>query len=509
MAFASFGKLHQAGLSIALSLFVMLCAALTLTPALLRVGAKWVFWPWMPRQPQMTPGPPAGGSMHMAAPSGRPTIGVFDALWHRAGDVILRRPATMWLIAFLALAPFAVGAIVCYNRVDYGLITDLPRQAPSVTGTDVIRAHFPAGDTGPVTVLIQNPQADFSDPDVIDLVGTLTKRLMSQKDRLQIADIRSVANPLGLTPTAEQILASEAAQGIAERAELRERTVQHYVGHGNTGSQVTRLDVVLAVDPFARQSIQVLTRLDDAIRQGLTGVLAKNSEVYPVGPTASVRDLKAVADHDRLLINGLVVAVVLTVLLLLRLGVGLSLYLVGTVIFSYLASLGVTFAVFWSLDPDKFPGLAWTVPLFLFVVLVAVGIDYNIFLISRVREEAERNGQIRGVGDALARTGTIISSCGIIMAGTFSSLLLGGHLAEMTQLGFALAFGILLDTFVVRPLLVPSFLVLVRSGRLGKLIHHPATATHGGVPVGTGTRNECPHSRRTGLTPAQILGRTL
>jgi RND superfamily putative drug exporter len=180
-----------------------------------------------------------------------------------------------------------------------------------------------------------------------------------------------------------------------------------------------------------------------------------------------------VAEHDRLLINGLVVGVVLGVLLLLRLGVGLALYLVATVVFSYLSSLGVTFALFWALDPEQFPGLAWTVPLFLFTVLVAVGIDYNIFLLSRVREETERCGPVRGVGEALARTGTIISSCGIIMAGTFSSLLLGGRLAEMTQLGFALAFGILLDTFVVRPLLVPSFLVLVRSGRLGMLARNP------------------------------------
>ena len=92
--------------------------------------------------------------------------------------------------------------------------------------------------------------------------------------------------------------------------------------------------------------------------------------------------------------------------------------------------------------------------------------------------------QIRGIGDALAQTGTIISSCGIIMAGTFSSLLLGGHLAEMTQLGFALAFGILLDTFVVRPLLVPSFLVLVRSGRLGKFTKSTAPAVDRRVAAG-------------------------
>jgi putative drug exporter of the RND superfamily len=483
MAFASFGKLHQAGLSIALSLFIMLCAALTLTPALLRVGARWVFWPWMPPRQESAPPSSANEPAHTAAPAGRQTIGVFDALWHHAGEAIVRRPATMWLIAVLILAPFAVGAVVCYNRVDYGLITDLPANAPSVIGTDVIRAHFPAGDTGPVNVLIQNPHVDFSDSDVIDLVGTLTKGLMSHKAQLQIADVRSVADPLGMTPKAEQILSSAAGQGITARAELRERTLEHYVGHGANGTHVTRLDVILSVDPFARQSIQVLDRLQDAIRQGLSGALASNSDIYPTGPTASVRDLKVVADHDRILINGLVVGVVLAVLVFLRLGIGMSLYLVGTVVFSYLASLGVTFAVFWGLDPTRFPGLAWTVPLFLFVVLVAVGIDYNIFLISRVREESERSGQIRGVGEALGRTGTIISSCGIIMAGTFCSLLLGGRLAEMMQLGFALAFGILLDTFVVRPLLVPSFLILVRSGRLRTLFRHAAPAPERGVPA--------------------------
>jgi RND superfamily putative drug exporter len=489
MAFASFGKLHEAGLSIALSLLVMLCAALTLTPALLRLGSRWVFWPKVPRGPELAARSVHGGpNTAPATPQAvRPAIGMFDALWRRIGEAVVRRPATLWLIAFALLAPFAIGAIACYNHVDYGLITDLPRQAPSVIGTDMIREHFPAGDTGPVTILIRNPRVDLSNPDVIDLIGTLGKRLMDQKDQLQIADVRSVADPLGMTDKAERFLSSDLPAGIAARIEakaaLRERALQHYVGQGTNGANVTRLDIVLSVDPFSRQSIQVLNRIEEAVRQGLPQQLAGNSEIYPIGPTASVRDLKVVADHDRLLINGLVVAVVLGVLLLLRLGVGLSLYLVATVLFSYLASLGVTFALFWALDPAGFPGLAWTVPLFLFTVLVAVGIDYNIFLLSRVWEESERSGSVRGVGDTLARTGTIISSCGLIMAGTFSSLLLGGHLAEMTQLGFALAFGILLDTFVVRPLLVPTFLVLVRSGRLGKLIKNSMPTFSRRVPA--------------------------
>jgi len=139
---------------------------------------------------------------------------------------------------------------------------------------------------------------------------------------------------------------------------------------------------------------------------------------------------------------------------------------VVTVVFSYLATLGVTFAVFWLLDPAGFSGLDWKVPIFLFTILVAVGEDYNIFLITRVKEEQKSHGPIHGVREAVVKTGGIISSCGFIMAGTFASLM-SGTLVEMKELGFALAFGVLLDTLVVRPLLVPSFVILLRRKETG------------------------------------------
>jgi RND superfamily putative drug exporter len=135
-------------------------------------------------------------------------------------------------------------------------------------------------------------------------------------------------------------------------------------------------------------------------------------------------------------------------------------YLLATVLCMYYATLGAT-ALVGTLVGGRAPGeVDWRVPFFLFTILVAVGEDYNILLIMRALRERKRLGAEGGVRRALARTGGTITSCGLIMAGTFATLMLAG-LSTLVQVGFALAFGVLLDTFVVRPFLVPAFAVLV------------------------------------------------
>ena len=205
---------------------------------------------------------------------------------------------------------------------------------------------------------------------------------------------------------------------------------------------------MLTYSPFSPQGIAALGRIEQAIDAAIPENLRPNSQLYSHGLTASVRDLSHIVQQDRTRIELLVIAAVCVILILLLRGLVVTLYLLASVLFSYYTTLGVAFLVFWLLDPAGFQGIDWKVAIFLFTILVAVGEDYNIFLLTRVHEEERRHGPIGGVTEALVRTGPIISSCGIIMAGTFSSLL-AGSLSELRQLGFALAFGVLLDTFVV------------------------------------------------------------
>jgi RND superfamily putative drug exporter len=190
--------------------------------------------------------------------------------------------------------------------------------------------------------------------------------------------------------------------------------------------------------------------------------LQATTKIGLTGATSTINDLKRITTSDQRRIHVLVALGIYAVLVALLRRPGISLYLVVTVVFSYLAALGLTDLTFRALErgAGTWDGLDWTVGLLLFVILVAVGEDYNILLMARVLEEQGTHGVREGTRRAMAQTGGIISACGIIMAGTFGSMLTGS-LTSLRQLGFALSMGVLLDTFLVRPILVPAFVVLI------------------------------------------------
>jgi RND superfamily putative drug exporter len=394
----------------------------------------------------------------------------------------------IWVTSMLLMLPFAIVGLLFYTHLSYGLLSDLSVSSPSVQGTRAVREHFPAGATGSITVLVRNDDVDFTDESTgIAAIDELTQSLHKRKQELQLAEIRSVAFPLGGT---ERML--DLAAG-AKRKLYRQKSIDYYVcTQGPLEHHVTRFEMTSELDPFARDSITHLSRLEDEIHRLLPAALQSQTQILVSGSTASIRDLKAVTDRDQIRIDLLVVVGVFVILVVLLRKVTLCAYLILTVLFSYLVALGATYSFFWLTD-SQFAGLDWKVPMFLFTILIAVGEDYNIFLMTRIEEEQRDHGNVKGVIEALSKTGRIISSCGIIMAGTFASLC-AGSLKGMTQLGFALAFGVLLDTFVVRPILVPGYLVLLHSGRFGKIgtwLGGPAIVAD---PAATAPSTPSPHS---------------
>lgn len=451
------------------------------------------------------------------------------------------------------LLPLAVVGGLRYENLTYGLLGDLPHDAPSRKGTRTLQEHFPAGTAGPGTLLLNAPAVNFSSDRGVYLVEQLTERLWSRRDELRIADIRSVAYPLGIKehrdqssepdalmrllpdlarrlsdaadfpfmtdkpqpipqeqlgddqPETTALAAGIFLEGLAElvrgaepsepirkelaaladrslhRAAAIRRSIEEYSSAIDSPEDdpagVTKLTLVFQLDPFSRRAIRNLDDVEQAIQSELPTAL-KDAEVYLLGPTASLRDLKDVSTRDRRTVKPLTAAVVLLVLIVVLRKFGVSVYLILTVLYGFLTTYGATYLLFRFLQGDESTGLHWTVPLFLFVLLVAVGADYNVLLVSRTDEEQDRHGSIEGVAVALHRTAAVISGCGIVMAGTFSSLFFVGTLDGLRQLGFALTFGVLLDTFVIRPLLVPAFLILLHGGKFGRLGRFLGTKQH-------------------------------
>jgi RND superfamily putative drug exporter len=206
------------------------------------------------------------------------------------------------------------------------------------------------------------------------------------------------------------------------------------------------VQAVLEPNPYSTEAFDLVEPIRDAAHSAAPGAVVG-------GPTAVEFDVRDAAGWDSTVIPPIILLVVFLILIGLLRAVIAPLVLIGTVILSYLAALGVGYFVFDVIF--GFPGSDPSLPLFSFVFLVALGVDYNIFLIARAREETGKHGSEQGILRALAVTGGVITSAGIVLAGTFSVLAVL-PLTFLTELGFVVAFGVLLDTFLVRSVLVPA-----------------------------------------------------
>ncbi|MCA1726863.1 MAG: MMPL family transporter, partial [Actinobacteria bacterium] len=212
--------------------------------------------------------------------------------------------------------------------------------------------------------------------------------------------------------------------------------------------------------PYATRSLEAADRISEIARLSLRDTPLPPGQLRVTGASPFFADISRVTARDvRIIVIAVILGVFLVLVLLLR-SILAPVYLVLTVLLSFAATLGLTSVVFQGMLGEE--GLVWWLPIFLYVTLVALGADYNIFLMGRIREEARTTDSRQAVATGLAATGHVITSAGLILAGTFAALL-AAPFAGMVQLGFSATMGLLIDTFIVRSLLVPSIAVLAGS----------------------------------------------
>jgi RND superfamily putative drug exporter len=313
-------------------------------------------------------------------------------VWARIGRRIALRPRVVWITTAVLLGALALG-LTGLKASGLTNAESFRGHPDSVAGQTVLDQHFPAGAGQPVQVF-------------------------------------------GNAASGEQLASAlRAAPGITA---VTSPAIQ--AGHAY-------LEATLTSAPDSQAAYTTIDRVRAAVHA------VPGSDALVGGNTAVNLDVQRAAAHDRDLIIPIVLVVVFVILCLLLRALVAPIVLIATVVLSFAATLGVS-ALFFD-HVFHFGGADTSFPLFVFVFLVALGIDYNIFLMTRVREEAKRHGARRGALAGLAATGGVITAAGAVLAGTFAVL---GTLPVtfLTELGFAVAFGVLLDTIVVRSVLVTA-----------------------------------------------------
>ena len=465
LIFAAIGLYSSLGPTLAIAVAVMLAAGLTLIPALLVWIGRAAYWPLTPRYL-----PDQAGQQ--AAPRG---------LWASLGRWTARHRVAAVLGSLALLGLLALGNLG--SQPTFNFLTAFRNPTDSSEGYAILQKHFPAGTLAPTSVLLTFSGANA---DAYQHLVALDNLTVAASQVSGVAKVQGPTRPDGGAPIVPPatLQAGIAALPQSLRDAIRSgrgltpttcagpqcpptdpqfaalvgayAASTTYVSPDNTTVQ---LSVILKDDPYSLSAIDRIAPLRDKINQAIAANgLGGSVTVHIAGQTSLLADTLSYNQRDTLLIVPAVLALVGIILALLLRSLVAPLYLLGAVTLNFLASIGVCGFVFQRIQHQD--GFSYAIPLYTFIFLVALGADYTIFLMSRVREEAQRRGLEAGTPLAVARTGGVITSAGLILAGTFA-VLTSLPLRDLYQFGVCVAVGVLLDTFVVRGLFVPGIVLLL------------------------------------------------
>ncbi|MBC2057232.1 MMPL family transporter [Listeria booriae] len=395
---AKYGSIHNFAVPFSLSILIMMISSLTLVPALLGIFGRISFWPFVPRTEAMA-------KEHAAKKGKKVKIHRENRFWHRVGEISAHHPIKTFVITLLILGGCALFATQV--KYTYDTLSTFPKDMPSREGFTLISDHFGAGQLAPMNLIVKTN-------------GEKT----AMRENLQKTD------------------------GI--------ETVS--VGVPSTKNRdYTMYTIQLADNPYSNAAMDLIPDIRDTAQTTMSDAGLSKNNVWIAGQTATQYDSRAVTKDDEALIIPLVIGLIALLLLAYLRSITAMVYLVATVLLSFFSALGLGWVIIhYIMGTEAIAGL---IPIYAFVFIVALGEDYNIFMISSIWKKSRELPLREAIAEGVGQTGGVITSAGLILAGTFA-VLTTLPIQLLVQFGLITAIGVLLDTFIVRPFLVPAITML-------------------------------------------------
>lgn len=399
---SKYGAIHRFAIPFSLSILIMMMASLTLIPALLSIIGRASFYPFLPRTRAMQEERAKRKGKTLPPQNNKQGFGA------KLGNLIVKKPLQLMIITLVFLGIFAIySSKIVYT---YDTLSSFPKDMPSREGFNIISEHFNPGELAPVQVIVQTE-----------------------------------------------------GKSNAVKENLEKLAYVKLVSEGKPGAKnltITSYNLELNVNPYSNKAMRHIPDLRKNVENTLksAGIANPSDKVWIGGLTAEQYDTEQTTIQDSNIIIPIVISIIGVLLLVYLRSITATAYLIGTVLLSYFSALGLGWVLLhYMFGVEAIQGF---IPLYAFVFIVALGEDYNIFMISSIWKKSRHLPLLQAIKEGVAESGSVITSAGLILAGTFA-ILTTLPIQVLVHFGTITAIGVLLDTFIVRPLLVPSITVLL------------------------------------------------
>lgn len=412
--FAVFNAYHNFAPVFSVAMVFILLGGITLIPALFALIGRKAFWPFIPKVAEK-----------------EEKLGGF---WTNVGTFVKKKPSitASILLIMLILASLNVGSM----KYSFNLMKSFPNDISSRQGFEILEENFPPGQLAPVTVILKSDKEIVLDQPFLDKLASLSNAMKKQD---------------GINTVTPEITSALANANLPKNFLSEEK-------------HAIKLQLTLQDNPYDQSALNTIKTLRENSNSLLTksGFDSQQYSLHYSGQTPQQLDVQSLNEKDTIVTFSLISLFILIMLTYQSRSIIIALTMMITMLLSYSATLGLGWMIFhYILGYDS---ISYRLPVYTFVFLIALGVDYNIMLVSRIKEEAQKYEWKEAVARGVALTGGVISSAGIILAATFG-VLITQPLQELFLFGLTMTMGILIDTFLVRGMLLPSILIFFKPRR--------------------------------------------